>query len=172
MERLPKPGPVQPDLPALPFGKGCKPIRSGKKTFKTASSRHSTQQQPDLFALPLPPLPRSHFLPDEIRLSVVPAPEKIQPEGEDAFLYLVVSQDRAGHLMTTGLPINRRSPLMVTERSGIMFWLAKIADTTAGDSDTSPVVLRFKRSLVAQALEQDPDHTAEFSTPCYLLSGN
>lgn len=170
MERPPQPGPVQPDLLPLPTGKACKPVRANRRARHTQPT--PAQQQTDLFALPLPPLPRSHFMPDEIRLSFVPSPEKIQGGGEDAFLYMVVSQTTAQHLMATGLPLDRRAPLMLTERPGILPWLAKTADTTAGYGDTPPVVLRLKRALVAQALEPDPDHTAEFSTVCYLLSGN
>ena len=173
MEHPAPTGPVQPDLPTLPAGKIRKPIRAGKKTArpKTVSTTLGLQQT-DLFALPLPPLPRSHFLPDEIRLSLVPAPEKLPPAGEDCFLYMVVSQNHAQHLMATGLPLNRRAPLMLTERAGIAAWLAKTAETTACDAHNMPVVLKLKRSLVAQALELEPDHTAEFATPCYLLSGN
>ncbi|MDE7547675.1 hypothetical protein PY793_06715 [Acetobacter fabarum] len=166
-------GPVQPDLPTLPAGKACKPVRAGKRTTRPRTvSTAPGLQQTDLFALPLPPLPRSHFLPDEIRLSLVPAPEKLQSSGEDSFLYMVVSQNHAQHLITNGLPLNRHAPLMLTERGGVPSWLEKIAETTACDAHGMPVVLRLKRSLVAQALEVEPDHTAEFATPCYLLSGN
>lgn len=173
MERTPKPGPVQPDLlPAQLAGNACKPIRGSRKATRAKTvSTTLPPQQADLFAMPLPPLPRSHFMPDEIRLSFVPSPEKIQPCGEDAFLYMVVTQNHAQHLMATGLPLDRRAPLMLTERAGICPWLAKTADTAGSDSHSMPVVLKLKRSLVAQALELEPDHTAEFSTACYLLSG-
>ncbi|WP_338332899.1 hypothetical protein [Acetobacter sp. LMG 32666] len=173
MERAPTPGPVQPDLlPALLAGKTCTPVRGRKKTARAKTVCTTLPpQQDDLFARPLPPLPRSRFMPDEIRLSFVPSPEKIQPCGEDAFLYMVVSQSHAQHLMATGLPLDRRAPLMLTERAGICPWLAKTADTAGGDSHNMPVVLKLKRSLVAQALEVEPDHTAEFATACYLLSG-
>lgn len=172
MERLPQPGPVQPDLLPLPAGGARKPVQAHKKPRTRQTPLAAVEQQTDLFTLPLPPLPRSHFTPDEIRLSLVPSPEKIQPCGEDAFLYMVVSHATAQHLMATGLPLNRRAPLMLTGRSGISPWLAKTADTAAGYGHTPPVVLRLKHALVAQALEPDPDHTAEFATVCYLLSGN
>ncbi|MFT8417949.1 MAG: hypothetical protein ABF636_03820 [Acetobacter sp.] len=174
MEHHPKPGPVQPDLPCLPDGLARKPVRARKKARQPSSPTTIQEQAPqaDLFTLPLPPLPRSHFMPDEIRLSIVPSPEKIQPGVQDAFLYMVVSKNHAQHLMVSGLPLDRRSPLLLTERSGIPPWLAKTADTAACDAHMPPVVLRLKRSLVAQALEPDPDHTAEFASICYLLSGN
>lgn len=174
MEHLPQSGPVQPDLPCLPDVLARKAVRTRKKTPRSGATSITPSQisQTDLFALPLPPLPRSHFMPDEIRLSIVPSPEKIQPVGEDAFLYMVVSQNHAQHLMVSGLPLDRRRPLLLTERSGIPPWLAKTADTAACDTQPPPVVLRLKRSLVAQALEPDPDHTAEFASICYLLSGN
>ncbi len=172
MKRPSKPGPVQPDLPALPNSKACKPVRTGKKTNRAKTATSQTAQQTDLFAQPLPPLPRSHFMPEEIRLSVVPSPEKIQAGTDDGFLYTVVSQEDATHLMAHGLPLNRRAPLMLTERAGIPLWLAKITETEVYSAHSYPAVLRLKRSLVAQALEQDPDHTAEFAISCYLLSGN
>ncbi|MFT8551374.1 MAG: hypothetical protein ABF739_09855 [Acetobacter okinawensis] len=171
MERPTQPGPVQPDLLPPPDGRMIKPVRAGRKIPRPNPTTLPAQQA-DLFALPLPPLPRSRFMPDEIRLSIVPSPEKLPADGQDAFLYMVVSQDTAQDLMATGLPLDRRAPLMLTERSGIPPWLAKTADTTMGYGEARPVVLRLKRALVAQALEPDPDHTAEFATVCYLLSGN
>lgn len=173
MERPPQPGPVQPDLLPPPNGRVCKPVRADRKTPRTRPNPTTLHaQQADLFAQPLPPLPRSRFMPDEIRLSIVPSPEKLPADGQDAFLYMVVPQHLAQDFMVTGLPLDRRAPLMLTERSGICPWLAKTADTTTGYDEARPVVLRLKRALVAQALEPDPDHTAEFAAVCYLLSGN
>ena len=172
MEHATTPGPVQPDLLTLPAGKACARMRAGRKMTRPRTvSPTPPAQQADLFTLPLPPLPRLRFMPDEIRLSFVPSPEKIQPTGEDAFLYMVVSHAHAQHLMATGLPLDPRAPLMLTERAGIPPWLAKTADTTVYDTQNMPVVLKLKRSLVAQALEPEPDHTAEFATACYLLCG-
>ncbi|WP_242400946.1 hypothetical protein [Acetobacter okinawensis] len=118
MERPTQPGPVQPDLLPPPDGRMIKPVRAGRKIPRPNPTTLPAQQA-DLFALPLPPLPRSRFMPDEIRLSIVPSPEKLPADGQDAFLYMVVSQDTAQDLMATGLPLDRRAPLMLTERSGI-----------------------------------------------------
>lgn len=128
--------------------------------------------QADLFSLPLPPLPRTVFLPEEVRLSAVAVASLGGHAGEDGFLYLVVTQGRAARLLEHGLPLSRRAPLMLTERGGVVPWLAWLNDTRSEEPDTEAgAVLRLRRAMVAEALEPDPDHTAAFSAPCYWLSG-
>nr|WP_159102869.1 hypothetical protein [Acetobacter persici] len=48
----------------------------------------------------------------------------------------------------------------------------KMTEDPPGLFATTPVVLRLRRAMVAGWLEPDPDHSAEFSAPCYLLSGS
>lgn len=127
--------------------------------------------QADLFTLPLPPLPRTGFLPDEVRLAPVAVASLAGRAGEDGFLYLVATEDGAARLLARGLPLSRRAPLMLTERAGVLPWLAWRTETQSGDDATGPgVVLRLRRAMVADMLEMDPDHTAAFSAPCYWLS--
>lgn len=128
--------------------------------------------QADLFSLPLPPLPRTVFLPEEVRLSPVAVASLGGRSGEDGCLYLVATQVRAARLLEQGLPLSRRAPLMLTERAGVVPWLAWLSETGAEEQDAGPgVVLRLRRAMVAEMLESDPDHTAAFSAPCYWLSG-
>ncbi|MCX2567100.1 hypothetical protein OQ496_11625 [Acetobacter suratthaniensis] len=128
--------------------------------------------QADLFSLPLPPLPRTVFLPEEIRLSPVAVASLSGRAGEDGFLYLVETQGRAARLLEHGLPLSRRTPLMLTERGGVVPWLAWLDETRAEEQESGPgMVLRLRRAMVAEALEAEPDHTAAFCAPCYWLSG-
>ncbi|MFT8885138.1 MAG: hypothetical protein ABF946_02875 [Acetobacter papayae] len=128
--------------------------------------------QADLFSQPLPPLPRTVFLPEEVRLSPVAVASLGGRSGEDGCLYLVATQIRAARLLEQGLPLSRRAPLMLTERAGVVPWLAWLSETGAEEQDAGPgVVLRLRRAMVAEMLESDPDHTAAFSAPCYWLSG-
>lgn len=128
--------------------------------------------QADLFSFPFPPLPRTVFLPEEVRLTPVAVASLGGRGGEDGFLYLVVQQGRAARLQEQGLPLSRRAPLMLTERDGVMPWLVWLSETQSEEPDSEPkVVLRVRRAMVAEVLEADPDHTAAFSAPCYWLSG-
>ena len=128
--------------------------------------------QADLFSFPFPPLPRTLFLPEEVRLTPVAVASLGGRVGEDGFLYLVVTQGRAARLLEQGLPLSRRAPLMLTERDGVMPWLAWLNETQSEEPDSElKVVLRVRRAMVADVLEADPDHTAAFSAPCYWLSG-
>lgn len=133
---------------------------------------HAPVGQADLFSFPFPPLPRTVFLPEEVRLTPVAVASLGGRGGEDGFLYLVVTQGRAARLLEQGLPLSRRAPLMLTERDGVMPWLAWLNETQSEEPDAEPkVVLRVRRAMVADVLEADPDHTAAFSAPCYWLSG-
>lgn len=93
-------------------------------------------------------------------------------DGNDACLYLVTTDEEAAHFLAHGLKLSRATPIMLTERDGIGPWLAKLAENVTDEAPCSNVVLRLRRAMVAQALEPEPDHSAEFAARCYLLSGN
>lgn len=144
---------------------------------KTAPHRKKPENplQTDLFAGPLPPrprLPRTHLEPEELRLSAVPASEFTPQAAPDSWLYLVTDADTASQFLAHGLPLRKAHPITLAERGGIRHWLMKITDESAGLFAEAPVVLRLRRAMVADLLEPDPDHSAEFSAPCYLLSGS
>ncbi|MCG4273081.1 hypothetical protein [Acetobacter senegalensis] len=129
--------------------------------------------QTDLFSYPFPPPPappRTHFTAEELRLSYSP-PQSFTPRtAPDSWLYFVTDREEAHHLLHSGLHLTRKAPLLLTERNGVCAWLEKMAEDPAGPA-AFPCVLRLRRTMVADMLEPDPDHSAEFSAECYLLSG-
>ncbi|MFT8676603.1 MAG: hypothetical protein ABF990_10475 [Acetobacter sp.] len=174
------------DGPDGPSGSRLKG-RPGPPTGTPPLPPSARQDPPDLFSLPLPALPRSHFTPDELRLAPVPAStlmmgrtsrpaqakgQAATGDGNDACLYLVTTDEEAAHFLAHGLKLSRATPIMLTERDGIGPWLAKLAENVTDEAPCSNVVLRLRRAMVAQALEPEPDHSAEFAARCYLLSGN
>ncbi|MBO1325233.1 hypothetical protein K2X14_08105 [Acetobacter sp. TBRC 12305] len=90
----------------------------------------------------------------------------------DSCLYLVTTAENASAFLADGLKLSRTAPIMLTERDGIGPWLAKLAENVTDEPLCPNVVLRLRRAMVAQALEPEPDHSAEFAARCYLLSGN
>ncbi|MFT9017627.1 hypothetical protein [Acetobacter malorum] len=131
--------------------------------------------QTDLFTHPLPPRPRpprTHLDTAELRLSAVPATGFSPQATPDSWLYLVTEPDTASQFLADGLPLRKTHPLLLTERGGVAHWLTKMTDDPPGLFAITPVVLRLRRTMVSEWLEPDPDHSAEFSAPCYLLSGS
>lgn len=180
--------PAQCDLLGAPPGERAReqtaeaspPARSARAP-RAAPARHRGRKEPenplqtDLFSGPLPPRPRpprTHLDTDELRLCAVPAREFAPHAAPDGWLYLVTEPDTASHFLEHGLPLRKAAPLLLTERGGVCGWLAKQADDTGGLFSTPAVVLRLRRTMVTGLLEPDPDHSAEFSAPCYLLSGS
>lgn len=157
------------------------PLAKERRRLTTRSKPHHAQQkcspsakeiQTDLFSLPSLPLLRTHFLPDEIRLARIPSLAAIYTKEADNFLYHIADAPVASVLLQKGLPLNKRHPLMLTEQNGISPWLAKISEYMQDHAAQEAVILRLRRVMVEDALEPDPDHTAEFASNCYLLSGN
>lgn len=173
-----KPGapPVQSDLLGVPPGEGrdSGPPKKRKVAFRRKPSpKPKNPLQDDLFARPLPPRPqppRTRFSAEELRISVVPAAQFSAKTAPDGWLYLVAEPETASLFVTQGLPLRKNSPLLLAERDGVANWLAKITDNQTELSTTMPVVLRVRRTMVTAWLEPDPDHSAEFSAPCYWLS--
>ncbi|ARW10694.1 hypothetical protein S101447_01623 [Acetobacter ascendens] len=166
---------LQNALPGLSL-----PLAKGRPRTIRSKQHHAQQKRPtsvekiqtDLFSLPLLPPLRTHFLPDEIRLTRIPSLAAVYTKGADNFLYHIANASVASLLLQHGLPLNRRHPLMLTEQNGISAWLAKITEYIEGNASEKAVILRLRRVMVEDALEPDPDHTAEFASNCYLLSGN
>lgn len=177
-----KPGrpPVQFDLLGAQPGKRAHKADADRPQRTTPARRSPRPKaenplQTDLFAHPLPPRPkppRTHLDAEELRLSAVPASGFSPQAAPDSWLYLVEEPDTASQFLTNGLPLRKSHPILLTERGGVAHWLTKMTDDPPGLFATTPVVLRLRRAMVAEWLEPDPDHTAEFSAPCYLLSGS
>ncbi|KXV65426.1 hypothetical protein AD949_04690 [Acetobacter orleanensis] len=121
---------------------------------------------------PRPRPPRTQFEADELRISTAPASSFSPQAAPDSWLYLVTEPDTASQFLDHGLPLRKTHPSLLTERGGVVHWLAKMTEEPAGHFAAPPVVLRVRRTMVAAWLEPDPDHSAEFSAPCYLLSGS
>ncbi|WP_246856566.1 hypothetical protein [Acetobacter vaccinii] len=176
MRAHPPPHPAQMLFPSLATTRRAGAGRARKARAMPLST--AAGNQTDLFSLPLQPLPRTRFLPDELRLSIVPSSTLVHGSGLrrersscDGFLYLVAPLEQAENFLLDGLPLNRRTPLMLTEHTGIPPWLAKLAEDRMDTPGTQDVVLRLRRIMVEDALEPEPDHSAEFASPCYLLCG-
>ncbi|WP_140329636.1 hypothetical protein [Acetobacter tropicalis] len=137
------------------------------------AAQSGSMHQTDLFSYPFPPLPtspRTHFTAEELRLSYSP-PQHFTPQiTPDSWLYLVSNKENAQHLLSSGVHLAKTEPLLLIERNGVCAWRDKLAEDPA-TATASPCVLRLRRSMVADMLEPDPDHSAEFSAECYLLTG-
>ncbi|GCD50540.1 hypothetical protein NBRC106471_2096 [Acetobacter pasteurianus subsp. pasteurianus LMG 1262 = NBRC 106471] len=166
---------LQNALPGLSL-----PLAQKRRCTPHLKQHHASQKRPtcaediqtDLFSLPLLPPLRTHFLPEEIRLTRIPSLAATHTGKEGNFLYHITDAPVASALLQKGLPLNKHHPLMLTEQNGISAWLAKISEYIQGNASEKAVILRLRRAMVEDALEPDPDHTAEFASNCYLLSGN
>ncbi|MFT8471461.1 hypothetical protein [Acetobacter persici] len=184
MTRKPGRPPAQSDLLGAPPGHETVAADHKTKVRRTARAARPRSEgvkkpdpplQADLFTSPLPPRPRpprTRFDVEELRLSVVPASGFSAQAAPDSWLYLVTDTEDASHLLANGLPLRKIHPPLLTERGGVAHWLMKMTEDPPGLFATTPVVLRLRRAMVAGWLEPDPDHSAEFSAPCYLLSGS
>lgn len=151
-----------------------KPLPRSSRQQRTQQKRpiKTKEVQTDLFSLPLLPPLRTRFLASEIRLTRIPSLATTHAKEADGFLYHIANASMASLLLQEGLPLNKRHPLMLTEQNGISAWLAKLSDYVPDNNSADAVILRLRRVMVEDALEPDPDHTAEFASNCYLLSGN
>lgn len=157
-------------LPATEEKRHKRPLKQCKIVQNSRTDKEKIQT--DLFSLPLLPPLRTRFLPDEIRLTRISSLAATCSKETDDFLYHVADVPMASLFLQEGLPLNTRHPLMLTEQNGLGAWLSKIADYDPDDFSEPAVILRLRRVMVEDALEPDPDHTAEFASRCYLLSGN
>jgi len=122
--------------------------------------------QPDLFNQPAPP--PTHLTPDEAPLTSVPLSAFTGTTRPDAFLYFLT--DMPDIFLSEGLPLSTRLPHLLAERTVIPAWLQHLTETEDIPA-RHLTVLRVRRTLVAPWLEPDPDHSAQFDAPCYLLTG-
>lgn len=171
--------PTPPDpTHALPEKQTAAPRRKAslqKRAARKPPTKPENPLQGDLFARPLPPRPkppRTQFDAEELRISEVPASGFSPQAAPDGWLYLVTEPDAASQFLNHGLPLRKTLPPLLTERGGVAHWLAKMTENSEGLSDAPPMVLRVRRTMIMGWLEPDPDHSAEFSAPCYLLSGS
>ncbi|GBQ63234.1 hypothetical protein AA103196_0533 [Ameyamaea chiangmaiensis NBRC 103196] len=125
---------------------------------------------PEAPALAEPPPPVSGLLsPDD-----VPVASMAQFQGfrgsdpADSYLYWVATSEQAEAVTVDGLPYGPDSPVLLTERPGVAYFLSLILD-----DDVPPdavAVLRVRRLLVEPHLEPDPDTTRRADATCYRLA--
>ncbi|PYD46792.1 hypothetical protein [Novacetimonas pomaceti] len=133
--------------------------------------------QDDLFARPLPPVPApprvvTHLQGAEVNLGPVPLRQFGPSDGADGYFYHVTTQQQAEDMLAHGISISPRAPLRLTERHGVMPWYAAMAEDMEAVSDEGGVaILRLRRFMVHDLVENDPDHTRAWGVPCYFLTG-
>ncbi|OUJ03624.1 hypothetical protein [Acetobacter cibinongensis] len=169
-----------PDLPDLELPSCSRPVSTAKpaladKSKRTAPEKHKTHPIPvqtDLFAHPLPPLPRQHLNAQDVRLAYVPHGTLNHPQpNASQWLYHVTTPDTAASYFDHGIALSRKAPLLVTEAAGISTWLATLhSDSTDAPEQTQFCVLRLYRKMVSELLEPDADHTTHFQAPCFWLT--
>ncbi|MGS0647246.1 hypothetical protein ACU81Q_06410 [Komagataeibacter melomenusus] len=134
--------------------------------------------QPDLFAATTA---RPHALTyldvAALGLAVVPARTLRPDDGPDGYLYHITTAAGLDTLRARGTVLfSPRAPLVLTERPGVLPWLANMmevmeSDYEAGHRADSPVVFRVKRFVIDRLLEHDPDRTREYGVSFFLLTG-
>ncbi len=110
-------------------------------------------------------------------LTVVSARSLRPDDGPDGYLYHITTAAGMDTLRARGtLLFSPRAPLALTERPGVLPWLANMmevmeSDCEAGHRADSPVVFRVKRFVIDRLLEHDPDRTREYGVSFFLLTG-
>ncbi|GBQ82218.1 hypothetical protein AA13595_0858 [Gluconacetobacter johannae DSM 13595] len=101
----------------------------------------------------------------------------LQPsDPPDSFLYHIASSRNAEQMLRDGLDLDPRQPLQLTERSGVPYWLSLLMDDADPPMDEPEeeediAVLRLKRFMVDDLIEDDPDATRSSGVACYFLTG-
>ncbi|WP_220790030.1 hypothetical protein [Gluconacetobacter tumulisoli] len=132
---------------------------------------------PEPAPVPPPAPPRrqvAHLDAAEIQLARVHY-RGLQPsDPPDSYLYHIATARDAEHMLREGLDLSPRQPLLLTERGGVPYWLSLLvddADLQAEGPEDDIAVLRLKRFMVDDLIEDDPDSTRSSGTPCYFLTG-
>ncbi|MBB2204177.1 hypothetical protein [Gluconacetobacter takamatsuzukensis] len=201
-ESLPDPDPVatlrrnfdmariRPDTAELPLPE---PVRTAaqpapRRPRTPRPVREATGQgQNDLFASPLPTAeppaepPKAEPPPPRRQVASLDA-ETLQlarvhyrglqaSDPADSYLYHITTDENAEAMLRDGLTMSRRHPLLLTERGGVPYWLSLVADDDDA-SEADIAVLRMKRFMIDDLIEDDPDSTRSSGSPSYFLTGN
>ncbi|CAP55192.1 hypothetical protein [Gluconacetobacter diazotrophicus] len=124
---------------------------------------------------PAPPRRRAEHLDAEsVQLARVHYRGLQSSDPADSYLYHIATGRDAEAMLRDGLAPSRRNPLLLTERGGVPYWLAVLADDAdmVGDEAADIAVLRMKRFMIDDLIEDDPDSTRSSGSPCYFLTGN
>ncbi|MBB2196462.1 hypothetical protein HLH44_03120 [Gluconacetobacter sp. 1c LMG 22058] len=138
--------------------------------------------QNDLFTSPLPapppkaepPPPRrqvTHLDAETLQLARVHYRGLQASDPTDSYLYHITTNENAEAMLRDGVTMSRRHPLLLTERGGVPYWLSLLADDDDA-SEADIAVLRMKRFMIDDLVEDDPDSTRSSGSPSYFLTGN
>lgn len=158
--------------PAVPRDTGPAPTKRKARQPDTPPAG-----QEDLFARPLPPVatpPRrvTHLDAAEVGLSFVPLRQFGPADAADGFFYIVTTARQADSMLANGIDISPRAPMPLTERPGVMAWYTDLSEDMDAIADEGGVaILRLRRFMVNDLVENDPDHTRAYGVPCYFLTG-
>ncbi|WP_025841460.1 hypothetical protein [Asaia platycodi] len=133
---------------------------------RVTRQEEAPRAQPDLFDY-VPPVRRTHLMPEEAPLLIVTTRAFSEKEREDGWLYSLLPAARALSVMDEGLTLDAREPLMFCERPALLPLFTAADEETA---ETETTLLRVRRTHIAPWLEDDPDMSARLGAACYLLS--
>ncbi|NVN43519.1 hypothetical protein HW537_06335 [Asaia siamensis] len=149
----------------LPLAGGALHSRR-ERASRVARPEEAPCAQPDLFDY-VPPVRRTHLLPEEAPLLIVTTRAFSEKEREDGWLYSLLPEADALTMMAEGLILDARQPLMFCERPALLPLFAAFSEEPA---ETGTILLRVRKAHIAPWLEDDPDMSARLGAACYLLS--
>ncbi|MFS3134382.1 hypothetical protein ACLRDC_03250 [Gluconacetobacter sacchari] len=172
---------IRPDTAELPLPEPASARPSSHPTPRRPRAPRPAREpadtgQNDLFAAPPPtaPPPRrqvTHLDAESLQLARIHYRGLQASDPADSYLYHITTEENAEAILRDGISISRRHPLLLTERGGVPYWLALLADDD--DTGTADVaVLRMKRFMIDDLIEDDPDSTRSSGSPGYFLTGN
>ncbi|MFT8677125.1 MAG: hypothetical protein ABF821_02005, partial [Gluconacetobacter sp.] len=121
-----------------------------------------------------PPPPRrqvTHLDAETLQLARVHYRGLQASDPADSYLYHITTNENAEAMLRDGVTMSRRHPLLLTERGGVPYWLSLLADDDDA-SEADIAVLRMKRFMIDDLIEDDPDSTRSSGSPSYFLTGN
>lgn len=125
--------------------------------------------QSDLFTHPLPPPPRNHLKPQDIRLTSIPIGLLSSAQEKGQWLYFATTEPAATDYLTKGIVLSRTNPLLLTTLNGMQAWLAKLHEQEDPEHVETLCIMRLHKTMVAELLEPEPDQSTLLSAPFFWL---
>ncbi|GAA4474871.1 hypothetical protein GCM10023157_02700 [Gluconacetobacter asukensis] len=172
---LPEPAPRAATQPATRRPRTPRPVRDTTDAGQNdlfASAAASPPPAAPPKAEPTPPRRQVRHLDAEtLQLARVHFRGLQASDPADSYLYHITTEENADAMLRDGLAMSRRHPLLLTERGGVPYWLSLVADDDDA-SEADIAVLRMKRFMIDDLIEDDPDSTRSSGSPSYFLTGN
>lgn len=173
---LPEPAPTRAGTHSTPRRpRAPRPLRDTAETgqndlFTSAPASPPPAAPPK--AAPTPPRRQvTHLDAETLQLARVHFRGLQASDPADSYLYHITTDENADAMLRDGLVMSRRHPLLLTERGGVPYWLSLVADDDDA-SEADIAVLRMKRFMIDDLIEDDPDSTRSSGSPSYFLTGN